>query len=63
MEDIVAMAVGCAEQSRDEQQRKINFCNCLLDQFKEMKGEELYPHLSEVTFNKKTQVTQIVLNF
>lgn len=59
---ILNIAIDSKNESLNEEEAKINFSNKLIDELKNLKGEDLAPHLN-AEFNKKTGLVNISLTF
>lgn len=63
MKDIVSMVVESCSEADSLEQKKIRFCEKLLEELGKMTGEELAPHLDEAVFDKNRAKTVITLSF
>lgn len=61
--DLVQMYVSCKSSGKSQEQTKADFCTLFLRKLNEMRGEDLAPHLADITFDKKERCTYLRLRF
>lgn len=50
-------------EDKDEKAARIAACKQFIEEIKNMKGEDLEPHLSEILLKKDTRMLSIMFNF
>jgi len=63
MFDAIELLSNCQTSDKSYEVIRIDFCNLLIEELKKMKGEDLEPCLSDMTFHKKEQCVDITFRF